>query len=305
MESRLRQQAVYNVCEGTHQIAEWVPSILDPIEDEYYICVYPTAGEIPNTPVDSVAGRCPYTAESGCLASFHFRDELNRQMPDDNCFAASFQAVFEKCIAEVVRLRAAEDYVQHQSSDKSDQGDWFEPDVVVVSDAKALQPKGKLLTIPVPKGCKGGDVVRIAVDGRLCSVHIPANCIPGGTFCITAPQFSTADTDVKKITVQVTVPKDKGPKDMVSFNGPGDKLCTVIIPKNLHAGDTFNVTLPSVVAESAKVVKQSEGKPRKIKITVPAGAKDGDEMTVYARGRTVQIALPAGIVSGDSMLVEI
>ena len=232
-------------------------------------------------------------AESGCLASFHFRGELGRQMPDDNCFAVSFQAVFEKCIAEVVRLRAAEDYVQHQSSDNSEQGDWFE------------QPKGKLLTIPVPKGCKGGDVVRIAVDGRLCSVHIPANCIPGGTFCITAPQFSTADTDVKKITVQVTVPKDKGPKDMVTFNGPGDKLCTVIIPKNLHAGETFNVTLPSVVTESAKAVKQSEGKPRKIKITVPAGAKDGDEMTVYARGRTVQIALPAGIVSGDSMLVEI
>ena len=163
------------------------------------------------------------------------------------------------------------------------------------------EKKEKCLKIPVPEGCKGGDPVRIIVNGRPCSVHIPKGKGPGDVFCIRAPHFPGADTDVKKTTVTVTVPDGSAGKDMLTFNGPGDKLCTVIIPSKLVAGDEFKVTLPSVLES----VEDIQKRPHMVKITLPAQAQSGDELTMQIGGKPVQVSVPPGMRGGDSIRVEV
>merc|ERR1711865_238405 len=171
--------------------------------------------------------------------------------------------------------------------------------------------KDFFLNVPVPAGCKPGDAVRLIIHGRPCSVHIPKEawdeskklgpCKPGCYFKIRAPDFTSADTDVKKTKVEVTVPAGKRGKDIISFEGPRGKLCTVMVPKGKEEGDTFHVLLPSFL-ESVEDIKM---KVQTAQVKLPKGAKPGDQLTMQVNGRPVQITVPEGLQGGDSMNVDV
>merc|ERR1712153_253382 len=98
--------------------------------------------------------------------------------------------------------------------------------------------KSKPGKVPVPKGCKPGQKIKLSVYGQKVSAFIPDDAEEGTCFKIMPPQQN----------VTVTVPHGVKTGEMLTFTvgeGSRAKKLTVLIPNGIKGGDEMTMTMYS------------------------------------------------------------
>jgi len=115
-----------------------------------------------------------------------------------------------------------------------------------------------------------------------------------GTVTRTAMEQHLED-DLSRVarTFVVKVPAGAKPGDKMSVEHDGNTFFT-LIPDGAKPGDEFEMVLPDPKDE-----------PDGITVTVPAGAKAGDELSVKHEGRTFVTTIPDGVKPGQKFKVKL
>jgi len=131
------------------------------------------------------------------------------------------------------------------------------------AEADALKQNAnfnKPVNVPVPKGSKPGDRVKLSVYGQKISVIIPEDKGPGDVFRIMPPRFDKEAAHEKE-HLEFECPEGTEPGDMVTFDygeGMKAKKLTLLVPKGKKSGDMLKLTL---YHDFDKAVKSKGGGP--------------------------------------------
>ena len=108
--------------------------------------------------------------------------------------------------------------------------------------------KSKPVKVPVPKGCKPGQKIKLSVYGQKVSAFIPDDAEEGTCFKIMPPKEKDDEPEHAKQNVTVTVPHGVKTGEMLTFTvgeGSRAKKLTVLIPNGIKGGDEMTMTMYS------------------------------------------------------------
>lgn len=143
---------------------------------------------------------------------------------------------------------------------------------------------GATMRAVVPTGMSPGQCMDVQTPGGIVSVQIPAGIPPGGAFTFQAPVATAAGGT----EMQVRVPKDSGPGQMVKVQTLTAGTVSVQVPAGVGPGCIFSFIVPPTSPQALRA-------PNPRGVVEPVGATPGH---LRAAAQTPGVVEPVGATPG-------